>query len=144
MIRLIASAVLFGWATATAQTPPPIAPAPAVNWVLPLFSDKEGHRIMTLRGAEARPAGKTIVVTNLSITTFSGDAAAKVDSILLSEQAVYYTNENRASGDQTVRFIQDDVEVTGTGWSYDHTAKKVSLREKVRVTFRVNLNDILK
>src|SRR5687767_1875996 len=28
------------------------APAPAVNWVLPIFTDKEGYRSMTLRGTE--------------------------------------------------------------------------------------------
>jgi hypothetical protein len=113
------------------------ASAPAFNWVLPLFSDKEGHRLMTLRGTEIRPTG-------LSITVFSGDAAAKVDSILLSPLAVFHPKENRASGDQSVRYIQDDVEVTGTRWAYDHAAKKVSLQENVRVTFGAKLNDILK
>jgi hypothetical protein len=43
-----------------------------------------------------------------------------------------------------VRFIRDDIEVTGVGWTYDHTAKKVSLQQNVRVTFRAQLNDILK
>lgn len=120
------------------------ATAPAINWVLPLFSDKEGHRTMTLRGTEVRPEGRTIAVTNLSITTFSGDAKAEVDSILMSPQATFLPKENRASGNQTVRFIQDDVEVTGTNWTYDHAAKKVSLRENVRVTINAKLNDILK
>lgn len=120
------------------------ATAPAVNWVLPIFSDKEGFRLMTLRGTEVRPDGKSIAVTNLSITTFSGDAKAEVDSVLLSPQAVFLPKENRASGSQSVRFIQDEVEVTGTHWSYDHAAKKVSLRENVRVTINAKLNDILK
>jgi hypothetical protein len=57
---------------------------------------------------------------------------------------VFAQKENRASGDQTVRFIQDDIEVTGSRWTYDHTAKKVSLQENVRVTFSAKLNDILK
>jgi hypothetical protein len=120
------------------------APAPAQNWVLPLFSDKEGHRTMTLRGSEVRPLGQRIGVTDLSITIFSGDAAARVDSILLSAEAVFSPKENRAAGDKTVRFIRDDIEVTGTGWTYDHAQKKVSLRENVRVTFAAQLNDILK
>lgn len=118
--------------------------APAVNWVLPLFSDKEGYRTMTLRGTEVRPTGPTVTVTNLNITIFSGDAAAKVDSILLSPLAVFSPKENRAGGDRSVRFIQDDIEVTGSRWTYDHAAKKVSLRENVRVTFTAKINDILK
>jgi hypothetical protein len=118
--------------------------APALNWVLPIFSDKEGYRSMTLRGTEVRPIGKTIAVTDLSITIFSGDAKAQVDSMLLSPAAVFSPKENRATGDKSVRFIRDDVEVTGLGWSYDHAARKVSLRENVHVTFRAQLNDILK
>lgn len=122
----------------------PEPPAPAVNWVLPIFTDKEGYRSMTLRGSEVRPSKKSIAVTDLSITIFSGDADAKVDSILLSREANFVPKENRASGEKAVRYIRDDIEVTGTGWTYDHTAKKVSLRENVRVTFSSQLNDILK
>lgn len=120
------------------------APAPAQNWVLPIFTDKEGYRSMTLRGTEVRPRGKDIEVTDLSITVFSGDASARVDSILLSPAAVFHTKENRAAGDKAVRFIRDDFEVTGVGWTYDHAARKVSLQSNVRVTFRTPLNDILK
>jgi hypothetical protein len=118
--------------------------APAVNWVLPIFTDKEGFRSMTLRGTEVRPTGKNIEVTDLSITIFSGDAATQVDSMLLSPSAVFTPKENRAGGEKSVRFIRDDIEVTGVGWNYDHTAKKVSLQQNVRVTFRAQLNDILK
>ena len=129
----------------------PVTPAPAVNWVLPLFTDKEGHRSMTLRGSEVTLRGSTagagdrnIVVTDLSITIFSGDAKAEVDTILLSPSAVFSPKENRASGEKAVRLIRDDVEVKGVGWTYDHATKKVSLQQDVRVTFRTQLNDILK
>jgi hypothetical protein len=130
--------------TAESGNPPAVVSAPAVNWVLPIFTDKEGFRSMTLRGSEVRAAGRDIVVTDLSITIFSGDAAAQVDSMLLSPTAVFSPKENRARGDNPVRFIRDDVEVTGVGWTYDHTAKKVSLQHNVRVTFTAQINDILK
>jgi hypothetical protein len=132
---------------APAATPPsnePTFSSPAVNWVLPLFTDKEGFRSMTLRGSEVRPIGRSIAVTDLSITIFSGDAATTVDSMLLSPSAVFLPKENLARGDKSVRFIRDDIEVTGVGWTYDHAAKKVSLQQNVRVTFRAQLNDILK
>ena len=122
----------------------PLIGPPAVNWVLPLFTDKEGFRSMTLRGSEVRPRGRSIEVTDLSITIFSGDAHSQVDSMLLSPTALFSPKENLASGDKSVRFIRDDVEVTGVGWLYDHAAKKVSLRQNVRVTFRAQINDILK
>jgi hypothetical protein len=130
---------------AQAPTPrPAVTPAPAQNWVLPVFTDKEGFRSMTLRGSEVRPMGKQIGVTNLNITIFSGDEKAQVDSVLLSPIALFSPKENRANGEGTVRFIRDDIEVTGVGWAYDHVAKKISLQENVRVTFRSQLKDILK
>jgi hypothetical protein len=126
-----------------AQAPAP-EPAPAPNWVLPIFTDKDGYRSMTLRGSEVRPSGNAIGVTDFSITIFSGDQAARVDSILLSPTAHFFPKESRASGDKAVRFIRDDIEVTGVGWTYDHAARKVSLQQNVRVTFSAQLNDILK
>lgn len=131
-------------AVAPANSGATFTAAPAVNWVLPIFTDKEGFRSMTLRGSEVRPDGKKIAVTDLSITIFSGDAASHVDSMLLSPSAIFSPKENRADGDKAVRFIRDDIEVTGLGWTYDHIAKKVVLRDHVRVTFRAQLNDILK
>lgn len=125
--------------------PPPLNASPATNWVLPLFTDKEGYRSLTLRGSQIRPAGKdSIGVTDLSITVFSGDAKAHVDSVLLSSQATFFPEVKRANGDGSVRLIRDDIEVTGSGWNYDHAAKKVSITRNVRVVFAAQLNDILK
>jgi hypothetical protein len=140
--------LLFLAATAAAApAPSPVqttGAAPAVNWVLPLFTDKDGFRSMTLRGSEVRPEASRVVIRDLSITIFSGDAAARIDSMLLSPSAVFHPRENRATGDQSVRFLRDDIEVTGVDWSYDHRARKVSLQRNVRVTFRAQLGDILK
>lgn len=119
--------------------------APAVNWVLPIFTDKEGHRSMTLRGSSIQPQSNgNIGVSDLSITIFDGSADAKVDSILLAPQATFFPKENVAQGERQLRFIQDNVEVNGTGWEYTHAARKLSIHRNVRVTFRAQLNDILK
>ena len=130
-------------AQAPDSLPPPTTP-PAINWVLPLFTDKEGWRTMTLRGTEVRRNTDSIAVTDLSITIYSGKEDSKVDTILLSPDAKFFPKETRASGSTTVRLIRDDIEVTGVGWTYDHSAKKVSIEKNVRVVFRTPLNDILK
>ena len=148
-VLLVSLSLVTGADTAAPPPPALVAPAgsaPAVNWVLPLFSDKEGFRTMTLRGNEVRPVGKNIAVTELFITIYSGDAAARVESMLLSPQALFQPKENRASGDGAVRYINDDAEITGTGWSYDHgeKVKKVSLQKNVRIILKAQLNDILK
>jgi hypothetical protein len=130
--------------SATTAAEAEAAPAPASNWVLPIFTDKEGYRSMTLRGSEVRPFQGGVTVTDLNITIFSGNATPVVDSILLSPVARFMQKEMRATGDKSVRFIRDDIEVTGVGWVYDHDLKKISLQQNVRVTFRAQLNDILK
>ena len=107
---LLLALFAIGFTRAQSPVPAPATTAPAKNWILPLFTDKEGFRSMTLRGSEVRPVGNTRVdVTDLNITVFSGDAAARVDSLLLSPQASFYPKENRASGEKSVRFIRDDV-----------------------------------
>jgi hypothetical protein len=146
---LLASGIPFHAAERpTPPAPGPTSPAagiPAKNWVLPLFTAKDGFRNMTLRGSEVRPVGNArIDVSDLSITVFSGDAAAHVETILLSPAAVFLPKEKRATGEKSVRLIHDDIEVTGEGWTYDHEAKKVSLARHVRVVFSAQLNDILK
>lgn len=118
----------------------PTATTPALNWVLPIFTDEEGHRSMTLRGSAVAPSpGGAIAVTELSITVFSGDAASRVETLLLSREATFFPKENRAAGEKGVRVIRDELEVTGEDWSYDHTGKKVSIRRNVRVTYRAQL-----
>lgn len=124
---------------ARAQTP-----APAENWVLPLFS-REGFRTMTLRGSEARPApGNRIGVTNLNITLFSGDAATKVTTVLLSSSAIFDPQARRATGEKSVRIVREDLEATGTTWTYDDTQKRVTLDGDVRIVFNAEIKDLLK
>lgn len=132
---------------------PEIETGPAVGWTFPVFSDQEGYRVLTLRGSEARlVSSNQIDVTGFSAVSFSGDATERVDSILLSPQATFFPKENKAAGNSYVRLIlsgrpdtpNDDVEVTGRGWTYDRTAKKVSITHDVRVTFQAQLHDILK
>lgn len=129
-------------AAAPAPQPPPVV---AKNWSLPLFT-KEGYRSMTLRGTEARTiSADRIDIIDLNITTFTGDATARVESILLCrELASFFPNEKLVRGDASVRLVRDDIEVTGEQWTYDHNAKKVSLGRNARVTFKAQLPDILK
>lgn len=121
------------------------AGAPATNWVLPIFTDKEGYRSLTARGSEVRQFAKdSITVTDLSITVFSGDAAARVETIFLSPLATFFPKDNRASGEKQVRVVRDDLEATGTRWSYDHARKRVTLEGDVRIVFNAEVKDLLK
>ena len=129
---------------ARAAAPEP-APVVAKNWSLPLFT-KEGYRTMTLRGTEARTiSADRIDIVDLNVTTFTGEADAKVESILLCrELASFFPGEKLVRGTSHVRLVRDDIEVTGEEWTYDHNAKKVSLARHARITFKAALPDILK
>ncbi len=130
---------------ASKSPPAPAQPIVAQNWSLPLFT-KEGHRSMTLRGTEARTIGPArIDIVDLNITTFVGDAAARVESILLCrELASFFPDEKVVRGTAEVRLVRDDIEITGEQWTYDHAAKRVSIARNTRVTFKAQLPDILK
>jgi hypothetical protein len=118
---------------------------PATNWVLPIFTDKEGYRSLTARGSEVRQIEKDrITVTDLSITVFSGDASARVETVFLSPLATFLTKANQATGDKFVRVVRDDLEATGTRWTYDHARKHVTLAGDVRIVFNAEVKDLLK
>jgi hypothetical protein len=117
---------------------------PAKNWVLPLFT-KEGFRQMTLRGDEVHPVTSDRVdIIGMNFTVFTGQADAKVDSVLLSPRASFLINERIARGEDSVRLIRDDVEVTGTDWTYFYADKKVLINRNAHVVFHAALPDILK
>lgn len=134
--------LLAGGARAAPPAPTPVV---AKNWSLPLFT-KEGYRTMTLRGTEARTiSADRIDIVDLNVTTFTGDADAKVESILLCREiASFFPGEKLVRGTSNVRLVRDDIEVTGEEWTYDHNAKKVSLARHARITFKAALPDILK
>lgn len=120
-----------------------VAP-PARSWTLPLFT-KEGYRQMTLRGDEVRPiSADRIDIIGMNVTVFSGQADARVDSVLLSPEATFLINEKIALGDKSVRLVRDDIEVRGEGWSYNYNEKKVLISRHAHVVFHSTLPDILK
>lgn len=148
-LALISGLALLGGLAVRSSDAPAVAPAavstPAKNWVLPLFTDKEGYRTMTLKGSEVRPITKDqIDVKDLNITVFSGDAAAHVEDVLLSPLAHFFPDRNFASGESTFRFIRDDVEVSGENWTYDHATKKITIQKHTRIVFQTQLPNFLK
>ena len=100
---------------------------------------------MTARGTEARVLpDRQFEVTDLNLTFFSGDAAAKVETVILSPKAIFLPDDKLAHGEHSVRFIRDEVEASGTRWVYDHAHKKISLDGAVHVTFHAEFQDLLK
>ncbi len=117
---------------------------PAKNFILPTFTP-EGYYSMRLCGAEARLlALRLIELDDMNLTVFSGDAANRVDSVLLSPRARVSLDNDTARGPGAIRLVRDDLEVTGEQWTYDHAKKRISIARNVRVVFHSELKDLLK
>lgn len=134
---------LFLAAAGTGGSQSLTATTPVRNFKLPTFTP-EGYRAMLLLGSEAMVGAERINVTNLNLTLFKGDAADTVETVILSPAATATVDAGRVQGDSTVRVVRDDIEITGTGWTYDHAQKKVSITHHARVVFRAAMPDILK
>ena len=118
--------------------------APAINWVAPLFT-KDNFHSMTLRGAKASfPTSSEVEVVDLNLTVFSGDAAKKIETVILSTAATFFPKQNLVRGEAGVRVLRDDLEAAGTHWIYDHAQKKVSLTGRVRIVFNAEFKNLLK
>jgi len=140
---LAAAAAFLGAALAGLAQDSAVAP-PAKNWTLPLFT-KEGYRQMTLKGFEVHPVTSNQVdIVGLDVTVFSGGPEARVDTVILSPAATFMINEKVARGDQSVRMVRDDVDVTGVGWTYYYNEKKVLIARNAHVVFHAGLPQLLK
>ena len=118
--------------------------APVKNFSLPTFT-KEGYHSVLLRGNEALfVSAQQIDVSGMQLTLFTGDATNRVETVIISPQARFFPNRNIAEGEHSVRVLRDDVEMSGTKWTYDHGERKVVLDGNVRVIFHAQLKDMLK
>ncbi len=126
------------------QTPEISSPAPVKNFSLPFFND-DGNRTLLVRGTEARLTDpRRPVLTEMTVTLFTGDAANEVESVLLSRAAVVDTTTQVIEGSEAVRFVRDDLEISGEAWRYEHAARRIIIQRKARVVLRAELPQILK
>jgi len=140
----LAAALCALIASLPAQTTTRIAnDAPIVNFRLPTFTP-EGFRQWLVRGSEARLlSAREIDIRELTLTVFSGDAQDRIDTMILSPAARVVTDTQLVSGPDTIRVIRDDLEASGSQWTYDHREKRIIMKKNVRVTFRAELTNFL-
>ena len=136
----------FGPILASAADSGVAAAAPVTNFKLSLLND-EGFRSSLLRGSEARYISDSqIDLTGMQYTTYNEGTLSDIDSTLLAPTASVFLNKNKVKvhGDESVRLIRKNVDVTGERWTYDHTEKRILIEKNVRVLFSIELKEILK
>jgi hypothetical protein len=140
LLCLLPAAAAFGASQFTTDKP-------VVNFSLPWFTP-EGYRAWMVRGSEARYANEDrIGIRNLTLTIFSGQADEKVDTLILSPNAVVQmisAEDAVVTGTTNIRVISDQFEASGLNWRYARKDKKVSIGKNVRVTFQAEFKDFLK
>ena len=99
---------------------------------------------MLLQGTGALVGSNRVELTGMNLSIFTGDRRNLVETIILSPVAVADLETDVISGKETVRFIRDDIEITGSDWRYDHRQKKVSIARQSRVVFQAQMPDLLK
>ncbi|RXK55428.1 hypothetical protein ESB00_05880 [Oleiharenicola lentus] len=139
LLSLLSAATLAFAATTRIATDKPI-----VNFRLPHFTP-EGYRSWLVRGTEARYVNEDLVeIKELNLTRFNRQADEKVETMILSPAAQLRLTDRQVSGPESIRIINDRFEASGSQWSYDHEANKISIAKNVRVILHTQLNDILK
>jgi hypothetical protein len=125
-------------------TPKVKTSAPIKDFRLPTF-DKNGKRTTFMRAAEALIVTPTqIDVKDMQFSLFTKDGTGAFDSMLLAPSATFLTDKQIVSGQESVRVVRVDLEVTGEQWSYNHPEKRVLIGNNARVTFQDELKDIIK
>lgn len=143
-LRRLPAALLCAALAGLARTPREPGPAPVLNWRVPSFT-ADGYREWTVSGSEAVPLGRErAAVREINVTIYSGDSTNRVETVILSSDALVQLDRKLVTGDGTVRVIDSEFEASGTGWSYDHATKRISLAKNARVTFRAEFKDLLK
>lgn len=118
--------------------------SPIVNFRLPTFT-ADGHREWLVRGSEARFLSSDLAdIKGLTLSIFRGDASEKIETMILAPSARVTPSTSIVTGEDTIRVINDDFEVTGVSWRYEHAQKRVTIAKDVRVAFNAELKDYLK
>jgi hypothetical protein len=100
---------------------------------------------MLVRGREAIVASKTEArLRDMTLTVFSGDAEARVETVFVSPAATVRLDERVVFGEESVRVVNDRFELIGTDWRYEHDAKRILIRAGARVVFQTEIRDLLR
>lgn len=128
--------------------------APVSNFRLPMFGET-GSLIWDLRGREGRYVNENRVeLTGMRLVVYDENQQGRVDSEIISPQAVMRIDENRIVGDETITVIgytreaasgtdREHFRVEGERWRWNGDDKSVEIDENVKVTFFEELTGIL-
>ena len=131
-----------------ASDSPPRATDSVINLRFPTFSDGQPARQIALLLAGtahfANPERTQIEATDVAYTTYKTEGDKKVDTVLTSPAATVFTDREVLRGEQSVRIVNDEVDITGERWNYSHKENIVTIGRNAHIVFRSSLPSLLK
>jgi lipopolysaccharide export system protein LptA len=124
------------------------ANVPIKNPRYPGFNDA-GNRIYLLTGKQAAFINnRQIDIRELSFTQYPGDGSSTVQAAITAPTASVFFDDNRQSpriaGSDSVHLVhENELDVTGEDWSYDHAQQKLNINKNARVICKAPLKNIL-
>lgn len=118
--------------------------APIKNFKLPMF-DNAGVKQWDLRGEEARYFNENRVdLYRMILEVFNTDGSGEVQVEISSPHATVFPNEQTVTGEDAIRIVSKNFEITGRNFTWKGREQNATIREDVRVVFKTPIKDILK
>ncbi|MEX0326475.1 MAG: hypothetical protein AB3N33_10345 [Puniceicoccaceae bacterium] len=116
--------------------------APIQHFRLPMFGEN-GYKKWELRGLKGHyQSEEAALVEGLELVVFSGDEDLWVENRIRSPKALINLKASTAEGDSSLFVVGPGYEIQGRDWTWDGKARKIVVRDSVRVSFAGSL-DIL-
>jgi lipopolysaccharide export system protein LptC len=128
-----------------AANAPTATPTIVKNFSLRRFTKEGDRRDTDLRADEARYFTRSeLTLTGATYTLYTHDAANRPETVFTAPTATALPDEKILRGEQSVRVVRDDFEVSGEQWSYDHNAQTLTIGNNARTVINAALPDLIR
>jgi len=112
------------------------------NFSIPRFNE-EGGRLWLLQGKELRRQSKEVAfITEMDLQTYDSERGVP-ETRLRSPFARFHMKNNLAGSDKAILINGPDYEISGQGWQWNGSLRRVLIASKVQVFFEAVLTDFL-
>jgi hypothetical protein len=124
---------------------PAVSPTIVKGFSLRRFTKEGDRRDTDLRADEARFFTRSeLTLTGATYTLYTNDSANRPETVFTAPSATALPDQKILRGEQSVRVVRDDFEVSGEQWSYDHTAQTMTIGNNARTVINATLPDLIR
>lgn len=112
------------------------------DFSIPRFNE-QGDRLWLLQGKELRRQSKEVAfISGMDLQTYDPERGVP-ETRLRSPFARFHMKNNLAGSDKEIRINGPDYEISGKGWQWNGSLRRVLIATKVKVLFDAVLTDFL-